>query len=182
MSRPVRADEVKLVVSIFAGCGDEINKALAELSECYGRTDFVGSLHTFDHTDYYYREMGGPLVRRFVSFERLIRPEALPDIKIFCNAVEDRHSREGKRRVNLDPGYLSHPHLILATGKGYSHRPYLRDGIYADLTLFFRDGAFQRLPWTYSDYSEEPVLKMFTRIRERYLLERRGMTAEIDRL
>ncbi len=173
MSRPVPADEVKLIVSILADCGERINKALEELSERYGGTDFVSSLHAFDSTDYYQREMGGSLVRRFVTFERLIRPEALPDVKIFCNKVEDHHSREGSRRVNVDPGYLGHPHLILATGKGYAHRPYLRDGIYAELTLIFRDGTFQLLPWTYPDYAAAPMLKMFNRLRERYLLERR---------
>lgn len=86
------------------------------------------------------------LVRRMVSFGPLIRPEALPEIKCLTNRMEALHEQGDQRRVNIDPGYLSPSHLILATGKGYSHRPYLRDGIYADLTLIFSDGTFRPLP------------------------------------
>ena len=64
--------------------------------------------------------------------------------------MEGRFTEGGKRRLNIDPGYIAQAHLILATGKGFSHRPYLRDGIYADLTLIFQDGTFRSLPWTYS--------------------------------
>ena len=68
-------------------------------------------------------------------------------------------------------GYLSKAHLILATGKGYSHRPYLRDGIYADLTLIYQDKKFCSLPWTYPDYADEKQHLIFSRIRARYLLQ-----------
>jgi hypothetical protein len=70
-------------------------------------------------------------------------------VKGWTNGLEERLAAGGKRRVNIDPGYLARAHLILATGKGYTHRPYLRDGIYADLTLVFQQGGFQPLPWTY---------------------------------
>jgi hypothetical protein len=76
--------------------------------------------------------------------------------------------------VNIDPGYLAKAHLILATGKGYSHRPYLRDGIYADLTLMYQDKSFRTLPWTYPDYAGDQMQGMLLRIRERYLLQLRG--------
>jgi hypothetical protein len=68
-------------------------------------------------------------------------------------------------------------HLILATGKGYAHRPYLRDGIYADLTLIYRDKSFHSLPWTYPDYAGEEVIGMLTRIRGKYLMQLKGNTA-----
>jgi hypothetical protein len=61
--------------------------------------------------------------------------------------------------------------LILATGKGYSHRPYLRDGIYADLTLIFSDGTFRPLPWTYPDYAGRQMIGLLNRVREKYLLD-----------
>jgi hypothetical protein len=85
--------------------------------------------------------------------------------------MEDRTSEGGKRRVNIDPGYMSQAHLILATGKGYTHRPYLRDGIYADLTLIYSGKSFQSLPWTYPDYGEKPVIEMFNRMRSKYLMQ-----------
>jgi hypothetical protein len=125
----------------------------------------------FHYTDYYTEEMGSPLERRFIFFSTLVRPESLPAVKLWTNDVEDSTSNAGKRRINIDPGYMSQAHLILATGKGYTHRPYLRDGIYADLTLIYRGKSFQSLPWTYPDYGEKPVIEMFNRMRSKYLIQ-----------
>jgi len=71
--------------------------------------------------------------------------------------------------VNIDPGYVAAAHLILATGKGYDHRPYLRSGIYADLTLVYRAGAFRPLPWTYPDYAAPETLAIIQSVRRKYL-------------
>jgi hypothetical protein len=115
--------------------------------------------------------MGPARVRRFLSMEKLIRPEALPDVKLATNAIEEESMRDGHRQVNIDPGYLSQAHLILATCKVYTHRPYLRDGIYADLTLIYQGKKFHALPWTYPDYADERQLAMLGAIRSRYLLQ-----------
>ena len=120
--------------------------------------------------------MGENLVRRFLSMEKLIRPDTLPDIKLAANDIEDGFTEGERRLVNIDPGYLSKAHLILATGKGYSHRPYLRDGIYADLTLIYQTRKFCSLPWTYPDYADEKQLLMFGKIRAKYLLQLKSMT------
>lgn len=174
MSEPQPAEAVKLIVSLFSGDGCLIGEALKELSARFGRTDFVSAPLPFAYTDYYEKEFGGSLLRRFAAFERLIRPEELPDVKGWTNALERQLSAGGRRRVNIDPGYLAKAHLILATGKGYTHRPYLRDGIYADLTLMYHDRRFHPLPWTYPDYAGAEVTGMLVRIRERYLLQLRA--------
>lgn len=176
MSDPQPAEAVKLIASLFSGDRRLLGDAVQTLSERYGRADFISAPAPFDYTDYYVKEFGGSLIRRFVAFERLIRPESLPEIKQWTNALEDRLSAEGQRRVNIDPGYLAKAHLILATGKGYTHRPYLRDGIYADLTLIYRDKTFHPLPWTYPDYAGGEVIAMLSRIREKYLLQLKGKT------
>lgn len=173
MSVPQPAEEVKLVVSIFAGDDVLLAETLHGLAKRYGDTDFVSAPLAFGYTDYYGKEFGGSLIRRFASFTRLIRPESLPDVKNETNALEMSLTETGQRRVNIDPGYIAKAHLILATGKGYSHRPYLRDGIYADLTLIYQDKAYQALPWTYPDYAGVQMQGMLLRIRERYLLQLR---------
>jgi hypothetical protein len=177
MSEPQPPEAVKLIASLFSREEGLLRDAMEALSERYGRLDFISAPMTFDYTDYYEKEFGDALIRRFVAFERLIRPEALPDVKNWTNALEKRLSAEGKRRVNLDPGYLAQAHLILATGKGYSHRPYLRDGIYADLTLMYRGKSFHAFPWTYPDYAGEEMVGMLIRIREKYLLQLRERVA-----
>ena len=171
MSKPVAAEPVKLFFSLFAREADLINETIGILSSSYGQPDFISAVKPFDYTDYYGGEMGERLVRRFLSMERLIRPEELPDIKLRTNDMENSALAGSKRCINIDPGYLSKAHLILATGKSYTHRPYLRDGIYADLTLVYQGKNFRSLPWTYPDYADEKQLSMLRKIRERYLLQ-----------
>ena len=180
MSDPQPPDAVKLMASLFSGDDRLLGDAVRILSERYGRADFISAPAPFAYTDYYTKEFGGSLIRRFVAFERLIRPESLPDVKVWTNVLEKRLSAEGQRRVNIDPGYLAKPHLILATGKGYSHRPYLRDGIYADLTLVYRNKTFQTLPWTYPDYADGRMIGMLNRIRERYIIQLKAMEKDIS--
>lgn len=171
MSKPTQALPVKLVFSVFAPATGILNDTINSLSALYGQPDFVSEQISFDYTDYYSPEMGEKLVRRFLSMEKLIRPETLPNIKLTTNDIEEESAVAGRRQVNIDPGYLSQSHLILATGKGYSHRPYLRDGIYADLTLIYQRKKFCSLPWTYPDYADEKQLAMLSAIRSRYLLQ-----------
>lgn len=171
MSKPKPAGEVKLIMSVFSADRDRLNGALEALSGQYGSADFISAFMPFEFTQYYHGEMGGPLARRFIAFEKLARPESLPDIKILTNGMEERFALGGVRRVNIDPGYISPAHLILATGKGYTHRPYLRDGIYADLTLVYRAGTFHALPWTYPDYAAVEVREMLQRIRAKYIAQ-----------
>jgi len=176
MSAPERPPEVKLVASIFSSDLALIGKAVEAMSGKYGPADYISAPLLFSYTCYYKKEFGGSLIRRFVAFERLVGAETLPDVKLWTNELERGFAAGEKRRVNIDPGYLAAAHLILATGKGYSHRPYLRDGIYADLTLLYQKGAFQVLPWTYPDYAAGEMIGMLTRIREKYLLQLRGGT------
>lgn len=180
MSKPAQALPVKLIFSIFGPAGDAITGAIERLAALYGPPDYVSPQMPFDYTDYYSPEMGPRLVRRFLSMEILIRPECLPDIKLATNDLEIETMQENHRVINIDPGYLSQAHLILATGKGYSHRPYLRDGIYADLTLIYSGKKFCPLPWTYPDYADEKQMQMLYAIRSRYLLQLK-MTASDTR-
>jgi hypothetical protein len=139
------------------------------LEERYGAADFTSDRLSFDWTDYYRNEMGTGLFRRFVTFHDLIARERLVDIKRETNEVEERVSQSKKRRINIDPGYISAEHLILATTKGYTHRPYLSRGIYADLTLVYAKGEFQPLPWTYPDYASDGIRQLLKDVRRRYV-------------
>ena len=160
-----------MVFSVFAKETKLLNKTIEILSSAYGQPDFISAVIPFDYTNYYCAEMGENLVRRFLSMEKLIRPEALPDIKLATNEIENKSALDLRRQVNIDPGYISKAHLILATGKAYTHRPYLRDGIYADLTLVYQGKKFCSLPWTYPDYADEKQLIMLSKIRAKYLLQ-----------
>jgi hypothetical protein len=180
MSDPQPAEAVKLIVSLFSGESRLLGDAIRALSEEYGKVDFISASAPFAYTDYYTKEFGASLIRRLVAFDRLIRPDSLTDVKLWTNTLECRLSVEGRRRVNIDPGYIARAHLLLATGKGYSHRPYLKDGIYADLTLIYRNRAFQSLPWTYPDYAGGEMIGILTRIRDKYVLQLKGKTGGVS--
>ena len=127
MSKPNPAEPVKLVFSIFATEAARLNETIEILSSAYGQPDFISAVIPFDYTNYYSAEMGENLVRRFLAMEKLIRPEELPDIKLATNEIEDKSALDSRRQVNIDPGYISKAHLILATGKSL-HSPSLFTG------------------------------------------------------
>lgn len=150
-----------------------INTAVKEMEAQFGPVDWVSEVLPFDRTRYYEKEMGWPLYRRFISFLRLIVPESIAAIKLITNGLEKRHLDNERRKINIDPGYVSLERLVLVTGKNYAHRVYLQEGIYADLTLIFHDGTFKPLSWTYPDYAEEKVIDLFNRLRSSYLQDLR---------
>jgi len=169
MSIPKEPDDVKLICSIFSPEKSLIEKVLEEdLRKRFGDLDWISPELFFDKSRYYEKEMGWPLYRRFVSFKRLIRPDSIVSIKLFTNEVEYKYSEQGKRRVNIDPGYISLEKLVLVTGKNYAHRIYLCKGIYAEVTLIYKRGSFRPLEWTYPDYAQEEIIIYFNQIRDRY--------------
>jgi len=170
MSKIYLSDPVKLISSIFSPEKDILAETIRRLFKEFG------------DTDYYREEMGGSLVRRFISFDNLMDPGALSRVKLFTNGIEKDLAREGKRRVNIDPGYIAEAHLILATGKKYTHRPYIGDGIYADVTLIYRDRTFQPLEWTYPDYAGKIIIEMLIRMRKKYLAQLAEIKADGRRI
>jgi hypothetical protein len=164
---------VKLIASMFTASGEILEDAQVRLSQEFGSVDYESELLPFGHTTYYAAEFGENLKRRFVAFEELVHPGRLAEIKLLTNALEMEWVAEGKRRINIDPGYVSHSKLVLATTKSHAHRIYLGQGIYAEVTLHFRSGTFRAWPWTYPDYASPPLIAIFNRIRELYVKQLR---------
>lgn len=101
--------------------------------------------------------------------------DSLPQIKRSTNGLEEKYANSlGNRRINIDPGYICLEHAVLATTKGYAHRPYLREGIYVDLTLIYRNKSFQALEWTYPDYRQQEVIGLFNQFRKKYADDLKG--------
>ncbi len=160
---------VKLIASIFSG--DEMLLAVAReaLAKHFGPMDRQSNVFPFDHTTYYAPEFGEGLVRQVVAFRDLIPPDSLAEIKRATNELEMTWTVDRRRRVNLDPGYVSLSKLVLATTKNYSHRIYLGQGIYAEVTLHYEQGAFHSWEWTYPDYASPAYLELFAEIRHIYV-------------
>jgi hypothetical protein len=166
MSTPEKPRPVKLIMSAIYSDRKAWLDMVPALEMEFGAIDYSSKEMTFGFTDYYGAEMGVELYRQFLSFEILVSPEELTRIKLFTNQLEDRVSVGQKRKVNLDPGYLSLDSLVLATGKPSPHRIYLRDGIWADLHMIYQSGSYQPFSWTYPDYKGQTLIELFNRLRE----------------
>ena len=171
MSRPQTPKPAKLVIGFFLKEKDLVVPVVKALIEKFGPVDIVSSWFPFNFTTYYEPEMGKPLFRRMLAFETLIKQSALSEIKLITNDLELEYLKNSKRMVNLDPGYLLRERFVLATGKNYSHRIYIGQRIYADLTLIYTKGRFIKLPWTYPDYAEQNMLICLERIRNKYVID-----------
>ena len=171
---------VKLIASLLTGDLDLLPEVRATLVHAFGPIDLESDILLFDHTDYYAPEFGPALQRQFVTFECLISPEDLPAVKRQTNDLEQSLAREGRRRVNIDPGYVSLSKLVLATTKDHAHRLYLGEGIYAEVTLAYRHGAWQPWPWTYPDYRSEEYAAILSVIRALYMAQLRALSARAE--
>jgi hypothetical protein len=157
-------NRVKLFSGIIYGNEDIYTGIKEKLQHMFSPVDLeIGPLD-FDFTTYYNREMGSPLYRRFISFEKLISPEELPGIKCLTNKIEIDTSINGNRVVNLDPGYLSEANVIIATTKNYYHRVPLSKGIYAHMEYVIKKKKLVPLEWTYPDFKSPQYMNFFERL------------------
>ena len=120
----------------------------------------------FTYTTYYQKEMGEHITRQWWVFDTLHDPSSLADMKITTNRIEQHYINEqGKRQVNIDPGTIAMSNVVLASTKNYSHRIYLGKGIYAEVTLLYRNKSYTTLDWTYPDYREVSTIDFFNQSR-----------------
>ena len=168
MGEPQAPVPVKLVVGVLTSSKELLEKARGILEKSYGQVDFESDRYDFTLTDYYEKEMGSNLGRWFWSFEELIDPGRLVDIKLRCNAIEMDLAVDRCRPINLDPGYLDFHKFVLASVKDRAQKIYLAQGIYADPTLFFLKGEFHHYDWTLPDFKDRHYNRVFHNIRNRY--------------
>jgi len=163
-----KTGSVKLVIGFLYGDPGILDEALKSLSRSFGNIDFKSSQMDFSYTTYYREEMGDGLKRSFVSFENLVDPENAYKTKLTTNILEKKLSGNGKRRINIDPGYIDMAKLVLFSTKDYAHRIPVGSGIFAEVTLFYKDGRYNSWPWTYPDYKSEEYSGIFNSMRETY--------------
>ena len=184
-------------VALFSAEDRFLRIALERLEAHWGKIAALGQAFDFVESPYYLRTMLVPqppesrlpesqhdrtpraLRKQMVLFADPYDPAELAADKLQSNRWERDWTEEltlsqddSKRLINIDPGYLSMTKLVLASTKNREHRIYLRDGIYAEVTLAFRDQAWTSMPWTYADYQRPDVLEFLK-------LARRGFTSNL---
>lgn len=156
----------KLLIGVILGPTTDLREVQEGISTALGSPEVVGQEMPFDYTDYYHAEMGAPLRRVFVTVAGLWDPARLAHTKVATNRLEQAGRTAPGRRFNLDPGLLSLHSLILASTKPHAHRIPLHSGIYGEVTLVYRNGAYRPLPWTYPDYASAAYHEILIEIRE----------------
>lgn len=150
---------------LFDICADIVCKG-------YGPIDYQSEIVPWTNSDFYQEEMGSGILRKFIFFERLIDPGDLPAIKINTARIEKNLAiqtvNNARRRINLDPGYVTEAKVVLATTKDYTHRLYIGEGIYAEVTLRYvnKNRSFTPFDYTYLDYCSETYKTMFNNARD----------------
>jgi hypothetical protein len=161
---------VLLIIAASSRYNAALNWGRDRAFDSFGDSALSSPAFDFTETDYYTATMGAGLKKQFFAFERLVDPSQLAGIKRSTNEWEAKYAGLGlhpePRPLNLDPGYITPAKLVLASTKDHAHRIYLRDGIYAEVTLSFRGRKWQPLESTYPDYRRDDYQRFFTECRE----------------
>lgn len=165
MGTPKQPKKALLLVAALCADSAVYDEACTMLEGMYGPVIMESPAMPWDYSEYYGDEMGDRLFRRFLFFETLIDEGMLAGVKVATNELEHHFAVDGKRRINLDPGYVTQAKVVLASTKDYSHRMYIGQGIYAEVTLMYTKKQLQKGFFTYSDYLDERTLRTMTLAR-----------------
>jgi len=137
------------------------------VEENFGEIFLTSHRFSFSHTDYYKSEMGENLIKYFAGINRFIYPDEIVDLKLKAVEIEEKFLINNKRMINIDPGYVALEKVVAASTKNFSHRIYLRNSIYGDLQLIRKKRCYEKLPWTFYDYSTTLALDFFEKLRNK---------------
>lgn len=169
--------QVQLFCALLVAPTIEVAEVETALAQAYGPIVLRSTPVPFTQTTYYEREMDRNLTRLYLAFEPLISMAMLAAVKHTTNRLEAMWAvPPGQRRVNIDPGYLDLAKVVLASTKDHSHRLYIGEGIFAEVTLRYRQRAFQPWEWTYPDYQTPETLAFFQQLRTLYHTQRRQLS------
>ena len=168
----MREPRVKRITGILYPDDDFLRWTVERLAEIWGVPEFLSSPVSFDRTNYY-DEISPNLTRVFACFPGLVEAGGLADWK--HQAIElEAMSRKPVRAVNIDPGYIDGARLILASTKDHAHRIYLRDGIFAEVTMRYRFRKWQAFDYTFPDFASGVYDEFLLRTRRLWLEEVKG--------
>ncbi|HVU90429.1 MAG TPA: DUF4416 family protein [Pirellulales bacterium] len=175
MGEPSPPEPALRLLAAFSRHQAALDWARTRAEQSWGPVALASPAFAFSQTDYYEATMGPELRKIFFVFADLCDPASIVDAKLESGAWEHEYAALGRheepRPLNLDPGYVTSAKLVLASTKDHAHRIYLSRGIYAEVTLYYRDRAWQHHPWTFPDYRRADYQEFFIAARD-YLRRR----------
>src|ERR1700759_917024 len=151
---------VSPLVTILSGRSAWLDAVRAPLEAMLAQVALQSEDFPFANRSYYTPSMGENLLRRFYFFKEKKDPGAVVEWKLACNRLEEELAAEFRaagpdvpeRPVNIDPGYLDGSKLVLASTKDYAHRIYLRDSVFAEITVGYRENKWETYFFTFPDF------------------------------
>lgn len=175
MGKPSAFEQEKLVIGILFSDRAILNRAVQELIKLFGAIDSRSDSYSFSAFSHFYDiEMNGLVQRQFFSFAECVDPSRLTEIKLKTNDLEELLAIDGKRRVNIDPGLISHGKYVMATTKCASFRIPLSKGILAELSLCYSRKSWHDFYWTYFDIKHPETKAYLEKVRAIYLNQRKN--------
>ncbi len=172
-------EQVKPFAGVLVSDERLLEQVRERLVKLLGPIDHESEVLPFDFTDYYSEEMGEVIDRIFFSFKTLLDADSLAEVKLETNRIETEFqdaSGEFRRPVNVDPGYIEQSKVVLASTKNFYHRAYLGSGIFAEVTMHFKNNTYQFFPWTYPDYKSKDYQEFFLRMRQIYRAQLKNLS------
>jgi hypothetical protein len=161
---------VAVLLAVISRHEAALDWTIERASQLWGPVGLRSETFAFRETDYYEATMGSELGKTFLAFERLADPGELAAWKHTTNAWEEEYARLGQhsepRPLNLDPGYITAAKLVLASTKDHAHRIYLGQQMFAEVTLYFKQGRWQYRDWTFPDYRRDDYQRFFLSVRD----------------
>lgn len=171
MSAPRLIEPVVRFCAVISRHREAQQWARQRIEEHWGPSAEVTSPEPFPAGGFYEPEMGASLSKLHVACQTLADPAGLADWKRTTNVWEREYAAASQhdepRPLNLDPGYITQAKLVLATIKDRDHRLYLREGIFAEVTLNYMGGRWVHHRWTYPDYRTDRVADFAMQCRDR---------------
>lgn len=155
-----------LICGLLSVENDLIKSIETTLEEEFGSVLLRSELLPFAWTDYYNAELGEGILRRWLIFSPLVNLLQSWQYKLESCKIENSFRKNGKRRINVDPGFIRLDGLWLLTTKPAGHRTYLEKGVWIELTLRFLKDHCEELPWTYPDHRDTGAQAFFLKARE----------------
>ncbi len=180
MDRLRNPPPARLFFGVFTGFEELFDWVERRLAKEFGPLDESSRspIFPFPTTRTYSRTMGDSLQRRFFFLAAGISLDCLANVKHRTLEIEAeaRQLKEWpvERAINIDPGLLNDCRIILSSTKDYAHRIYRDRGIWEEITLVYRNGRYEALPWTYPDFRAPTYHPYFADLRRKYLASLQG--------
>lgn len=176
MSKSIYPPEAKVVLFLLTNQEALAQKVITHFEPILGPIELQSAWYPFNQSDYYEKELGKNLRRCLVSFKNIFEPHRLAELKQLAVELEHlypsplpsptRGEGEGKRSINVDPGYVDLFKVVLASGKAGGQKVALAKDVHAYTLLRYEKGGWHPFEWTYPDFKEPTYHKDLLEIRK----------------